>query len=700
MKFFHYKNDFSFDISLTSVTTGERIDASMIKLVKLYTRKSGRCYVACFDNETLIDNGDTVKVVLNKHGLEPGVLFYTVIMDIPDQVYPDRMKHIEQTYVSEIELVIGNGSTEDIDVQAMFGNTIDDKFNSYDASILAIEIKEDALSEAINNTYTKAEVDQKITEAEIGDEGIEIVDNLKVAIEQLRDSLTYYAFSGSKPEFSWENVTPEPVTVHTVTWTLYGLTMQGSTSVEDGETWIGTITPNKGYLLPSELDSVEGDYGVLTYENGVVTITNVTSNIAIVASGIETAVLTSPENGTTFNIGNIEMDETTVSNMLLVKGNNITKPVSISVSGEDITVSTNVLTAAEVNTGTNITLTYTNNVEIKTTVTGSLTISSDEVSTTIAVTASKTALTYYNIINTLTNVTNSNADTSVVENSSYSATLSPTLARHILDDENITITMGDVDITEDVYSDGEINIAEVTGDVVITANTITYVTNGLVMHLDYNTIDLDNNKWTSLVTTTDANDEPLTYEFDLENVTTSANGAVFNGTNAKATSLQTMDISPNDGTIEYILGGITPDTTMVNGIVILRNATATYGIGAVTWNYSGNKGVTRQWAVKNASGLDGFKFDNYAYMHEHYSGNNAYAAINGIQTSQKSVPTATFNYYADVAGDQLNIAWRKTTSSETFSPLNLKGLRVYNRQLTAEEAAQNYKVDKKLFNLG
>lgn len=554
-----------------------------------------------------------------------------------------------------------------------------------------------------------------------GGVGIEVIDNLnnlspnkvlsarqgnvlKVAIEQMRDSLTNYTFSGSKPEFSWENVTPEPVTVHTVTWTLYGLTMQGSTSVEDGETWTGTITANNGYLLPSELDSVEGDYGVLAYENGVVTLTNVTSNINIVASGIETASLTSPENGTTFNIGNIEMNETTVSKMLLVKGSNITKPVSITVSGEGITVSTNTLTPAQVNAGTNITLTYTNNLEINTTVTGSLTITSDEVSATIAVTASKTAMTYYTITNTLTNVTNSNADTSVVENSRYSATLSPSLARHILDDENITVTMGNTDITADVYSDGVITIAEVTGNVVITASTITYVTDGLVMHLDYNTIDLDNNKWTSLVTTTDANDKPLTYEFDLENVTTSANGAVFNGTNAKATSFQVLDISPLDGTIEYILGDITPNTTMVNGYTILRNTTTTYGIGATLWNYSGSvsgyiKGITRMWVLKSAATLSTFKFDKYDYMHEHYSGSNAYAAINGTQITQVVSPSARFTF-SDTALDQLNIGWRATSTSEIFAPITMKGLRVYNRQLTPAEAAQNYKVDKKLFNLG
>lgn len=48
-----------------------------------------------------------------------------------------------------MELVRGNGSTENIDIQVMFGDTIDDKFNSYDASILAIEVQGTALSSAL-----------------------------------------------------------------------------------------------------------------------------------------------------------------------------------------------------------------------------------------------------------------------------------------------------------------------------------------------------------------------------------------------------------------------------------------------------------------------------------------------------------------------------------------------------------------------
>ena len=139
MNFFHYKNDFSFDISLTSQSTGETMDASMVKMVKLYTRKNGRCYAACFGNGTLINNGNTLTVVVNNGCLEPGPLSYTVIMDIPDAVYPDRMKHIEQTYVSDIELVKSNGESDETIVEAFFGTTIDSLLEDLNTKVDNVE---------------------------------------------------------------------------------------------------------------------------------------------------------------------------------------------------------------------------------------------------------------------------------------------------------------------------------------------------------------------------------------------------------------------------------------------------------------------------------------------------------------------------------------------------------------------------------
>ena len=70
------------------------------------------------------------------------------------------------------------------------------------------------------------------------------------------------------------------------------------------------------------------------------------------------------------------------------------------------------------------------------------------------------------ITNTLTNCSNSNSATEVVKGESYSATISADDGYEI---SSITITMGGTDITSSVVSDGDISIAEVTGDIVITA---------------------------------------------------------------------------------------------------------------------------------------------------------------------------------------------------------------------------------------
>lgn len=72
----------------------------------------------------------------------------------------------------------------------------------------------------------------------------------------------------------------------------------------------------------------------------------------------------------------------------------------------------------------------------------------------------------YTITNDLTGVTTDNSATKVSEGGYYSATLT-------VDDgyvlSSLVITMGGVDVTADVYGEGQILIPEVTGDVVITA---------------------------------------------------------------------------------------------------------------------------------------------------------------------------------------------------------------------------------------
>lgn len=80
----------------------------------------------------------------------------------------------------------------------------------------------------------------------------------------------------------------------------------------------------------------------------------------------------------------------------------------------------------------------------------------------------------YDITNNLTGASNSNSATFVTEGDSYSGTITAN-PNHTLDGATISITMGGVDITSTAYDDGEISIAEVTGDVVITVVAVAIV---------------------------------------------------------------------------------------------------------------------------------------------------------------------------------------------------------------------------------
>lgn len=71
----------------------------------------------------------------------------------------------------------------------------------------------------------------------------------------------------------------------------------------------------------------------------------------------------------------------------------------------------------------------------------------------------------FSITNKLTNVSNSNSAIQIDYGNSYSATITANSGYGIT---SISITMGGVDITSTVYSNGQINISSVTGNIIIT----------------------------------------------------------------------------------------------------------------------------------------------------------------------------------------------------------------------------------------
>lgn len=87
----------------------------------------------------------------------------------------------------------------------------------------------------------------------------------------------------------------------------------------------------------------------------------------------------------------------------------------------------------------------------------------------VTVTEKTTSTTTYTITNNLTNATNSNSSTSITEGSSYTATITASTGYKL---NVITITMGGTDITNTVYSNGNISISNITGNIIITVTTI------------------------------------------------------------------------------------------------------------------------------------------------------------------------------------------------------------------------------------
>lgn len=77
----------------------------------------------------------------------------------------------------------------------------------------------------------------------------------------------------------------------------------------------------------------------------------------------------------------------------------------------------------------------------------------------------------YTIINSLSNVVSNNSNTSIVANSSYTATLTATDGYAF---ESVSVTMGGEDVTETVWNaeTGVITITAVTGDILITATAV------------------------------------------------------------------------------------------------------------------------------------------------------------------------------------------------------------------------------------
>ena len=171
-------------------------------------------------------------------------------------------------------------------------------------------------------------------------------------------------------------------------------TMQIQYSTNGGSSWtnLATCSPNSTWQQYSYNLDVTGNVRFKFQQTAGsrfnIDDIAITSNSGSVVT--PTPTLNAPENGSTVDVGTIGATGTTVSKTITVKGSDLTKSLSVAITGTGFTVTPATISAANANAGTTVRVTYTSSTAGN--ATGTLTISSSEVSTTVNLTANKIAM--------------------------------------------------------------------------------------------------------------------------------------------------------------------------------------------------------------------------------------------------------------------------------------------------------------------
>lgn len=214
-----------------------------------------------------------------------------------------------------------------------------------------------------------------------------------------------------------------------------------ATSSNYGDSYVATLTPDAHYEIGNIVITMGGNNVTAdVYSDSRINITKVTGDIVITANA-SIIVHNIAKNLSHISLSNAATtinDGDSYSATFAIEEGYVLRTSTITMGGVDITsqsISNNTITIPNVSGDIVITLS-----------------------------ASVNEIT---ITNNLTHVVNGNTSTKVNYGSSYAATLS---AEEYYRISGVTITMGGVDITGDVYSNGLINIPSVNGDIVITAS--------------------------------------------------------------------------------------------------------------------------------------------------------------------------------------------------------------------------------------
>lgn len=298
----------------------------------------------------------------------------------------------------------------------------------------------------------------------------------------------------------------------------------------------------------------------------------------------------------------------------------------------------------------------------------------------------------------LTDVSSSNTSGTTNRGESYTTTLTCSNASNLYV-ADVTVTMDGEDITSLAYtpSTGVVSIASVTGNIEISATQITYVSNGLVLHLDGKNRGGTAGRWDSLV---NYNGSPL--YFTLTDCDESHSDYVAgNGTTSKGVSnVDAIDLSANTSTIEAVYNNAQFNSDV---LVLMHNDGAAGNRLCLASFHNTDDGSNTNTLVIACGGTASSANTGVAghYNKTDLLAGGTLSCVKGSFLLNDNAPVGSYTY-SNLVGDstsRLSIFWRITSNNERFYSYNLYGLRVYSRQLTDVERAHNLKVDQLRFNL-
>lgn len=275
---------------------------------------------------------------------------------------------------------------------------------------------------------------------------------------------------------------------------------------------------------------------------------------------------------------------------------------------------------------------------------------------------------------------------------------------YVVDEDNVSVTMGGVNITSSAYNKNTdtITINNVTGDIAVNATAMTYIQNGLVMMLDGKNQGDTANQW--------ANIANANYPLELSGTGFSkeSDHIEFNGGSSGDAGFATgimQDFGFNKSYDASTSEAVYSQTSALSSAAILvtgRNNGTVIGITSSGNNkvlfarVAGEHAADASTACGILTSYGSNQIVSVSHSGLSYHLNNT--ALNTGGAVALTIGDSGSTY--DMAGRMAvgGLTSRNNTYVFPFAG-NIYCLRLYDRVLTASEIGQNYKVDKKRFNI-